>query len=213
MNMPTERTTKVILLHGLRMNQHVMSYLAAHLRRHGLACDTWGYRSYRCDLDANASALADRVRNETSSEIALVAHSYGGIIALRHLQRRPDARVRRIVLLGAPIAGSTAGVQVVRHAFGRWFVGASRPVWVDGPRVAIPAGVQVGSIAGTGRVGLGRFFARFDGPNDGVVKVDETRLPGLTDHLVMRAAHSVMLVSSRVAGQVEHFLRCGAFAR
>ena len=204
---------KVILLHGLRMNRHVMRYLASYLGRQGFACDTWGYPSARRDLDANVNALAQRLRNESSTRIAIVAHSYGGVITLAHLQRQPDPRVHRVVLLGSPIAGSTAGIQVMRHAFGRWFAGASRPVWVDGPRVSIPSGLQVGSIAGTSRIGLGRFFARFHGPNDGVVMVDETRLPGLTDLLVMPVAHSVMLVSPRVARQVGHFLRFGAFIR
>ncbi|MFM9883566.1 MAG: esterase/lipase family protein, partial [Burkholderiales bacterium] len=198
MNTPSDQSLKVILLHGLRMNRHVMRYLASSLGRQGFACDTWGYPSSRRDLDANANALAQRLRNESTMRIAIVAHSYGGIITLAQLQRQPDPRVHRVVLLGSPIAGSTAGVQVMRHAFGRWFAGASRPVWVNGPHVSIPTGVQVGSIAGTSRIGLGRFFARFDGPNDGVVTVDETRLPGLTDLLVMPVAHSVMLMSPRV---------------
>ncbi len=213
MNGPSDQPLKVILLHGLRMNRHVMRYLASYLERQGFACDTWGYPSARHDLDANANALAQRLRNESSTRIAIVAHSYGGVITLSHLQRQPDPRVHRVVLLGSPIAGSTAGVQVIRHAFGRWFAGASRPVWAAAPRVSIPPGLQVGSIAGTSRIGLGRFFARFDGPNDGVVTVDETRLPGLTDLLVMPVAHSVMLVSPRVARQVAHFLRFGAFIR
>jgi hypothetical protein len=132
---------------------------------------------------------------------------------LRQLARQADARVHRVVLLGSPIGGSAAGAQVTRHAPGRWFLGRSRHVWDEGPRLAVPAGVEVGSIAGVRQLGLGRYFTRFDEPNDGVVSVTETRLPGLKDHLVMPIAHSLMLASPQVARQVEHFLRRGAFAR
>jgi hypothetical protein len=77
--------------------------------------------------------------------------------------------------------------------------------------------VQVGSIAGTRRLGLGAIVTRAKGsstePSDGLVNVSETRLPGLADHLVMDTAHSTMVVSSRVAQQVVYFLRQGRFAR
>ena len=50
-------------------------------------------------------------------------------------------------------------------------------------------------------------------PNDGVVAIEETRHPQLADHLVMRVAHSEMLVSSAVARQVAAFLESGRFAQ
>jgi pimeloyl-ACP methyl ester carboxylesterase len=204
---------KIILLHGLRVNRLAMSYLAWHLRRQGFACDTWSFPSYRKTLAENARLFAGRLVVERAQEIAIVAHSYGAVVALHSLQSNADPRIKRMVLLGAPLTGSVAGVQIQRHGWGRWFAGASGRVWIDGPRIAIPPGVQVGSIAGTGRLGLGRIFARFNAPNDGVVLVDETRLPGLADHLVMSVAHSVMLVSPAVARQVDYFLRHGAFSR
>jgi pimeloyl-ACP methyl ester carboxylesterase len=204
---------KILLLHGLRLNRIAMGFLACHLRRRGFACDTWSFPSHRQTLAENAKLFAARLASESGSSIAVVAHSYGAVVALHCLQTHPDPRVKRMVLLGAPLAGSVAGVQIQRHVWGRWFAGASGSVWTDGPGVSIPDGVQVGSIAGTGRLGLGRIFARFSAPNDGVILVDETRLPGLADHLVMPFAHSVMLVSSAVARQVDQFLRHGAFSR
>ncbi|HZP89005.1 MAG TPA: hypothetical protein VFB54_19495, partial [Burkholderiales bacterium] len=71
--------------------------------------------------------------------------------------------------------------------------------------------VEVGVIAGTRRFGLGCVFVTLQGPNDGVVTVEETRLPGLTDHLVMPVTHSGMIVSARVARQVGVFLKTGRF--
>ncbi len=55
---------------------------------------------------------------------------------------------------------------------------------------------ELGVIAGTRPVGLGRFFAGFDEPNDGTVAVRETRIEGATDHLVLPVSHLGMLLSA-----------------
>lgn len=205
--------THVILIHGLRVNRLVMTYLARYLRRHGFEAESWGYPSYSSDLEHCAALLGQRLKAERAGHVGLVAHSYGGVVALAHLARSTDIRVKRVVLLGSPIAGSYAGVAVARHAPGRWFIGATRRVWEEGPGVRIPEGVEVGSIAGTSRLGLGRFVTNIRHDNDGVVAVAETKLPGLADHLEMPVAHSVMLASPAVARQTDYFLRHGCFAR
>lgn len=71
---------------------------------------------------------------------------------------------------------------------------------------------DIGVIAGRMSVGAGRIVApELPGPNDGAVRVDETRLPAMRDHIVLNVSHSGMLVSRAVARQVCAFLRDGAF--
>lgn len=203
----------VILLHGLRMNRHVMRLVQERLSSDGMPVTSLGYPSSGRDLQHNVAQIAGAIGRIAAPRIDIVAHSYGGVIALAALGHRPDPRVRRIVLLGSPVGGCRAGVDVQRLAIGRWFVGASAQAWSHPPALAIPPGVEAGSIAGTGRIGLGRFFTRNREPNDGVVTVEETKLPGLADHLVLPVAHSLMLASGRVAAQVIHFLHHGRFQR
>jgi hypothetical protein len=71
----------------------------------------------------------------------------------------------------------------------------------------------VGVIAGTLAVGLGVVIENLPQPNDGTVAVDETRLPGIKDHLELPVSHTGLLVSATVASQTAYFLRHGAFAR
>jgi hypothetical protein len=59
--------------------------------------------------------------------------------------------------------------------------------------------------------GLGALFAGFSGEHDGTVAVAETRLPGLTDHVVVAASHSGLLFSAAAAQQAIAFLRDGSF--
>jgi hypothetical protein len=71
---------------------------------------------------------------------------------------------------------------------------------------------ELGCIAGTRPMGLGRFFARFEEESDGTVGVDETKLPGHTAHVTLPVSHMGMLVSSQVAAQVAAFLETGRFS-
>ena len=50
-------------------------------------------------------------------------------------------------------------------------------------------------IAGHVPHGLGALFAGFHEEHDGTVAVGETRLDGLTDHVVVAASHSGLLFS------------------
>jgi hypothetical protein len=50
-------------------------------------------------------------------------------------------------------------------------------------------------------------------PNDGTVAVEETKLPGIKDHIELPVSHTGLLVSAAVASQTAFFLRHGEFAR
>ncbi|HTO49456.1 MAG TPA: alpha/beta fold hydrolase [Burkholderiales bacterium] len=204
----------VLLVHGLWMNRVVMLYLARQLRERGFAARAVGYYSAMHDLARNARRLAEAIAELDSPRVHLVAHSLGGVVALAALRDRPDERVRRVVLLGSPLAGSASGRSLAARRWGAPLLGTTRALWGDMPRLEIPPGVEAGAIAGVRRLGLGRFIGLdVPAPNDGVVAVEETRHPQLADHLVMPVAHSEMLLSSAVARQAAAFLASGRFAR
>jgi hypothetical protein len=138
-------------------------------------------------------------------------------VALKVLERMRDralaARIGRVVLLGAPLAGCESGAAASRMLAVQWLLGRSADLWKSGYRLQIPAGHTVGSIAGTRPLGLAMALVQLSGANDGVVRVDETRLPGLADHLVLPVSHTGMLISRNVARQCTNFLRDGRFSR
>jgi len=204
----------VLLVHGLWMNRVVMLYLARQLRRRGFATRATGYYSALHDLARNARTLAAAIDALDAPRVHVVAHSLGGVVTLAALRDHPDPRVRRIVLLGAPLAGSASGRCLAAKRWGAPLLGTTRALWGDMPRLAIPAGVEAGAIAGNRPLGLAR-LAGLDlpAPNDGVIAVDETKHPQLADHLVLRVAHSEMVVSAAIARQVAAFLATGRFAR
>ena len=72
---------------------------------------------------------------------------------------------------------------------------------------------EIGVIAGTAPVGLGRITTSFGEDNDGTVAVSETRLPGIKEHLCMPVNHTGLAISRDVIDQVAAFLQRGEFLR
>ncbi|MGW6536079.1 esterase/lipase family protein [Streptomyces sp. NPDC055051] len=102
----------VVLLHGFVDNRSVFLLLRRTLARHGRThVESFDYSPFTCDLRSAAEALGrriDAIRERTGrSEVDLVGHSLGGLIARYYVQRLDgDARVRTLVMLGTPHAGT-----------------------------------------------------------------------------------------------------------
>jgi len=213
------RTEAVLLLHGLWMNRLAMLYLARSLGRAGFVPVSLAYRSMRGTPDEHMVAVARRIASIPADAVHIVGHSLGGVVALGYLAGEPDKRIGRVVLLGSPVAGSQVARAVGRWRAGGLFLGRSIAMWQSDLQQRrcqqLEGRFCVGAIAGSrplpSPLGLARFIVRLPAPNDGVVTVDETRLPGLSDHIVLPVSHGGMLISSRVARQVAAFLRRGHF--
>jgi len=206
-----------ILVHGLWMPGLAMTALAARLARTGLRCHVFSYAGRARPLEAHAERLERFARERAPDGAHFVAHSLGGLVVLHALHADRGLCVGRVVLLGTPAQGCLAGQHLARFRIGRWLLGASEPLWRDqalsserGARWQRPE--ALGIIAGTLPLGLGWVIARRQGPGDGVVRVEETSVPGMTERIVLPVNHSGMLVSARVAAQVVAFLRTGRFA-
>jgi pimeloyl-ACP methyl ester carboxylesterase len=209
----------VVYVHGMWMPGEEMMFVKHHLEaRHGFEGHLFRYPSVRGSLDENAELLADFVAHIDAPEIHLVGHSLGGVLALRMLLLNPESKPGRIVCLGSPLSGSRAAEVLLRTDWGSAILGKTI---VDG--VVLEAAndwagkvvkkYDVGSIAGTTPVGIGRLVANFKEPNDGTVAVTETELPGLHDHICVPNSHSTLVMSRDVADQVAAFLINGKFSQ
>lgn len=199
---------RVLLLPGLWLPRASMRWHANRLRQAGYAPHLFGYAPVTRGPDAVIPALAEALRTPTD----VVAHSLGGLLALRTLQRYPDLPVGRVVCLGSPLAGSAAADGLASRALGAACLGRSADLLRAGCR-DWQGRAQVGVVAGDRPLGLGQMFGRFPGPSDGTVAVTETRLPGLSDHTVIPASHSGLLFSEEAAQLALQFLGEGRFQR
>jgi pimeloyl-ACP methyl ester carboxylesterase len=201
-----------MLLHGLWLNRWAMIVWRWRLRHAGFAVASFGYPSWRDDMHANAACLSEFIAALPAREIHLVAHSMGGVVAAQALHDHPDVRVRRVVMVGSPYQDSLAARRLMQCRWGRWLLGSSIVQWLEqAQRPAFPAQVEVGVIAGSRGIGLGRLLAKLPKPHDGVVAECETRVEAAHDRLLLPVTHFGMLFARNVSAAVEHFLRHGRF--
>lgn len=201
----------VLLVHGLWMRGITMRWLATRLRSRGFEPRTFEYFSLLQDTDAVVARLADALRARPGTHV--VAHSLGGLLALRAAERVGADGIGRVVCMGSPLAGSSAAATIAaKLPAGAQLVGHNRALLESGVD-RLPDGIEVGAIAGCVPHGLGGLIAHFEGEHDGSVAMSETRLPGLVDHVVVRASHSGLLFSDAAVRQAVAFLREGRFDR
>ena len=203
----------VILIHGLWMRGMVMLPHQRWLRGEGFVAHRFSYPSWRDGLADNVNLLSRCVRQTPADVIHLVAHSLGGLVVLKMLSQDPDARIGRVVLMGTPYAGCHCGFKLAAYPVFEALVGRSFEDWFRLPRPDLPPAMQIGIIAGTRRISFGRMIPGLARPNDGLIAVDETRLPTAADSIELNVSHSGMLVSRVCARQVAGFLRRGRFVR
>ena len=203
---------KVVLIHGLWASGWIMTLLGRNLRRCGFDTVIFSYPSMRDSLSQNALSLSRFVSGIAATRIHLVGHSLGGLLALQMLSEHSEPRIGRVILMGSPYHASYAAMKLARIAPGRWLIGSSMRQWLM--RREGGASIQhheIGSIAGRMSVGIGKLLGGLPAPNDGVVNVEETRLPIASDWIVININHAGMLFSRKVVCQVCAFLRQGYF--
>jgi len=196
----------VVLAPGLWMPAAAMAFLSARLARRGYQAHVFAYRG-RGPYEANVEALA----RFADDRALFVGHSLGGVLMLDMLNRHPEVRPAKVVLLGAPVRGCLAGRRLGHARLGRWMMGACRSLWEE-RAASWTRGTPLGIVAGTLPMGLGRALGALPGPNDGVVRVEETTVEGMTARALVRRGHSMLIVSADVGGLVERFLASGSFA-
>lgn len=206
----------IILVHGLWMTGLELFMLRRRLSAvAGLPAVTFSYPTLAGSLDQHASALAAFARRQGAGRVHFVGHSLGGLVILRTLQQAADFVGGRAVLIGSPLQGSHAAREVLRvMPFARSLLGdAIYQECVETQSRCWDGSCDVGVIAGSRGMGLGRLFASLEGEHDGTVRVAETQLPGARDHIVLPVSHSGMVLSSEVARQAGWFLQTGRFQR
>jgi pimeloyl-ACP methyl ester carboxylesterase len=207
----------VVYVHGLWLTGLEGGLLRRRLAR-DLDAETraFSYASVRGSVTANARALAKFLLAIRADSLHLVGHSLGGLVILKLFESGAGAQLPpgRIVLLGSPLRGSRTAHNVARLPFGRKILGLGVQEELLNMRERRWHGERdLGVIAGNLSIGLGRLVGRHSAPSDGTVFVEETRLTGLSRHLILRVSHTGLPFSAAVARETAAFLGTGSFTR
>ena len=112
---PAPATLPVLLLHGIGCNAAVWTTMRRHLEAQGLGpVYALSYGPPFAPIETFAVQVADTIakieRDTGASQVVIVGHSMGGLVARSYLRAYGPAHVRRLVTIGTPYAGS-------RHAW------------------------------------------------------------------------------------------------
>lgn len=215
--MPSSST--VLLLHGLGRSARSMAPLARQLRAAGFRTTNLDYPSTCHPIDAlvdeHVRPAVNTVRDD--APLHVVTHSLGGILVRRLAERHGLPGRTRVVMIAPPNAGSPLADALHDRWPFRWWCGPALRELGTGDEALPPHldaldgdGVEVGVIAGDRDI-YPWFRPLLDGPSDGLVSVEGTKLEGMADFTVVRAGHAFIMRHSTVVDEVVHFLRHGRF--
>jgi pimeloyl-ACP methyl ester carboxylesterase len=203
-----------VFVHGLWLTGAESVLMRRRLTaKHGFACHSFSYRTVGSSMEPVLERLTRFVSQIDADRLHFVGHSLGGIVLHRYFEAARDLPPGRVVFLGSPTVKSRTAervgkLPVLSRMIGRMVIN----------ELVTPSGTrewrsdrELGLIAGSRPLGLGRFFARFDEDCDGTIGVSETKLPGHTAHVTLPVSHMGMLVSADVARNVGEFLARGRF--
>lgn len=207
----------VIFLHGILRSKYSMAGLERAFRREGYNTLNIDYPSRRFSIRQLADRIAPRVHrfaNKLDGRVHCVTHSMGGLIVRALLKRHRPANLGRVVMLGPPNKGSEAtdfwkNIWLYKTLYGP--AGQEMATGPEGPAGwGDTADYPLGVIAGDRTVD---FFhsSLIKGKDDGKVSVESTRMPGMADHIVLPATHSLMMYNPKVVHQTLHFIEHGRF--
>ena len=208
----------VVCVHGLWLSGFATGFWRSRFAAAGYAAHSFSYATVRQPLKVSARQLAEFACALPQRRIHFAGHSLGAVLIAAMLAERdwrlPGKELGRIVLAGPPFQGSQVGQSLSRVGFGRMVLGHAIADWLAAAPPVVPAGIDLGVIAGTRPVGMGRIAAPgLAQPHDGTVRVAETRVEGSREHLSLPVSHTEMLMSARVTRQMLEFFAHGAFTR
>jgi len=221
LNMPPLRPRVVLVLHGLLRSRDAMQPLCEYLEEQSeLEVLAFSYASSRQEISVHALALARVISNlgDDVKEINFVAHSMGNLVIRRYLGGTcavvPKSRrlPTQTVMLAPPNNGSKLAERFQANNIFRTLWGTSGIEIAEIQKLEkdLATPPSFGIIAG-GRGTENGNNPLIPGDDDFVVSVEETRLPGARDFLVLPVLHGSIMEDQRVQECTLRFLQGGYF--
>lgn len=206
----------VILLHGLGRTRESLSRMKWALRHAGYMTASIAYPSTRRTIGEHADQLTGVLdRLEGVSTVSFVTHSLGGIVVRCTLARdarwEKTIRVNRLVMLAPPSHGSALAEGLEDFLPAQLVLGPTAGELAVDELRSIPEPECSFGIIAAGGPGSDGWNPMLPGDDDGIVSVEETRLEGAEDFLLVRGLHTFFMNDPDVIAATVRFLDTGRF--
>jgi pimeloyl-ACP methyl ester carboxylesterase len=209
----------VILLHGMVRSSASMETMAQAIEDAGFTAINIDYPSREYPIEelapmAIGEGLARCAAAGAGEKTHFVAHSLGGILVRKYLKDNKIENLGRVVMLGPPNQGSKAVDELGDLPGFDWLNGPAGRQLGKGPQ-SVPlqlgaADFELGIIAGNRSIDP-ITSAVLDDPDDGKVSVEDTKLEGMDDFIVVEHSHAFMMRMQQPIELTIQFLKFGQF--
>ncbi len=190
----------VVLLHGLGRTRRSLARIDRALERAGLATARLDYPSTRLPIEGHAAGVAEVLEHVPRPRaLSFVTHSLGALVVRQLLTHDAPWReaLCRIVMIAPPNQGASLARRLDKGGLLRGILGPSYRQIAQGfartlPVPGVPVAVFAGDVPGV--------------PGDGLVTVEETRLPQMAEHHVVPAVHTFVMNHPDVIRRAVSFL-------
>lgn len=207
----------VVLMHGLARTDQSMKSLEVELADEGFQVANVSYPSREHPVETLSVLAVERGLSLCAAEskaIHFVTHSLGGILLRDYLTRHKIETLGRVVMLAPPNQGSEV-VDQLRDVPGFELINGPAGMELGTDPESVPSKLgpvdfELGVIAGSKTINL--ILSTFiPGPNDGKVSIENTKVEGMTDFIVVPHSHPFIMNSEVVIRQTISFLKTGSF--
>ena len=210
----------VVLLHGLARTSSSMNKMERELQDEGYATANIDYPSREfgivelADIAVEEGLTACRAKDDVE-KIHFVTHSLGGILVRQYLSTASIDELGRVVMLGPPNQGSNAADELDGVPGFDWMNGPAGHQLGKGeasvPLALGPVEFELGVIAGNRTIDP-ITSAVLDNPDDGRVSIEDTKVEGMDDFVIVEHSHAFMMRMRKPIELTKAFLRSGSFS-
>lgn len=186
-----------------------MLILSKRFKGAGFQTANFPYNQASSSLTEISGRLVDFIQKKVkTSRYHLIGHSLGNVIIRNAFKRRYPPGLGRIVMLAPPNRPAHLAKRLKKNLLYRWLMGDSGQKLSEEDffrNLPVP-GVEFGVIAGDKGQRL-----TFAGPNDGLLKVETTKLDGMTDFIIVHRTHTFIMNGKDTFEYCKSFIQSGRF--
>lgn len=207
-----------VLLHGIGRTKANMDEIREDLTDHGYNVLNIDYPSRNGTIPELAENIHPEVKKFLKGrkcKVHFVGYSLGTLVIRAYLSKHAPKKLGRFVMIAPPNKGSEVADFIGDTTAYKSFYGPAGQELRTKLDYDILLGKlkgDVGVIAGDRSIDPISSFV-IDGPDDGKVSIESTKIDGMKDHITIHATHTFITTNDETVAQTRYFIENGKFKR